>query len=215
MPQCDERGDLALTVKEPSIMKRYLAILVAVGGLFVMPFDVQAHCDAIDGPVATAALKALDTKNVNLILPYAPATAEAEMTAAFQQAVVVRAKGAEAKALADRYFMETAVRLHRAGEKAPYTGLKPARTDFGPAIPAAEKALESGSAEAVMAFFTHEIEHSIGARFAKAVGMKALTKEPTTSAGVPAARQRVIAELDFITFVEHMYEAARANGHAE
>ena len=61
-------------------------------------------------------------------------------------AYAIRAKGMTtlndaiveaAKTLADRYFMETAVRLHRLGEKAPYTGLKPAGTDFGPAIGAA------------------------------------------------------------------------------
>jgi hypothetical protein len=40
----------------------------------------------------------LETKNVNLILPYAPAAAEAELTAAFEQALIVRGTGPEAKA---------------------------------------------------------------------------------------------------------------------
>jgi len=103
--------------------KSYLTILVLLAGLLLWPQGALAHCDAVDGPVATTAVKALETKNVNLILPYAPAEAEAEMTAAFEQALVVREKGPEAKGLADRYFMETAVRLHRAGEKAPYVHL--------------------------------------------------------------------------------------------
>ena len=100
-------------------MKKLLVIAILLSGLFLWPLDARAHCDSIDGPVATAAIKALDTKNVNLILPYAPAEAEAELTAAFERALVVRSMGAEARALVDRYFMETAVRLHRAGEKAP------------------------------------------------------------------------------------------------
>jgi hypothetical protein len=57
-------------------MKMYLLILLLAGALFSWPFGAQAHCDAVDGPVAAAARKALDTKNVNLILPYAPAEAE-------------------------------------------------------------------------------------------------------------------------------------------
>lgn len=196
-------------------MRRYLAIVVALGGLFLIPLGAQAHCDAIDGPVATAALRALDAKNVNLVLPYVPPASEAELGAAFQQAVAVRAKDAEARALADRYFMETAVRLHRAGEKAPYTGLKPAGTDFGPAIPGAEKALESGSAEALMTLISHEVGHGIAARFEHALARKVASKEPATSAGVPAARERVRAELDFIGYVERIYQATRGGGHAE
>lgn len=195
-------------------MKRQLIVMLVLGGL-VMPAGAQAHCDAIDGPVATAALKALETKNVNLVLPYAPGAAEAEMTAAFQQAVIVRAKDAEAKALADRYFMETVVRLHRAGEKAPYTGLKPAGLDFGPAIPAAEKALESGSIEALMTLMSHEVEHGIAEHFKHALATKTASKEPATTAGVEAARARVSAELEFIGYVERLYEATKGGAHVE
>ncbi|HET7854096.1 MAG TPA: DUF6448 family protein [Candidatus Methylomirabilis sp.] len=142
-------------------MKKHLTIALLLAGLFLVPLSARAHCDTVDGPVATAALKALDTKNVNLILPYAPAEAEPELTTAFKQAVIVRGKGPEAKALADRYFMDTAVRVHRAGEKAPYTGLKPAGTDFGPAIPAAEKALESGAIGPLVKLMSQEVAHGI------------------------------------------------------
>jgi hypothetical protein len=43
------------------------------------------------------------------------------------------------------YFFETRVCVHREGEGAAYTGLKPAGLDLGPDIPAADKALESGN----------------------------------------------------------------------
>lgn len=46
------------------------------------------------------------------------------------------------------------MRVHRAGEKAPYTGLKPAGRDLGPAIPAADKALETGSEAALTHLLT-------------------------------------------------------------
>ncbi len=197
-------------------MKTLLVLAVLLAALVLPSLRAEAHCDAVDGPVAMAARKALDTKNVNLILPYAPVESEPELTAAFEQALVVRDKGPEAKALADRYFMETAVRLHRAGEKAPYTGLKPAGTDFGPAIPAAEKALESGTHDALVRLLSEEMTHEIAARLQHALGKKAATKEPTTKADVPAARARVSAELEFIGYIEGIHLAITGvGGHAE
>ncbi len=196
-------------------MKKWLPVMLLLGGLVLGASSTKAHCDAVDGPVATAALKALDTKNVNLILPYAPAEAEPELTAAFAQALAVRGKGTEAKALADRYFMETAVRLHRAGEKAPYTGLQSAGRDFGPAIPAAEKALASGALEPLLRLMSQEVGHGMTERFHDALARKAATKEPATKAGVQAARERVSAELDFIGYVERIYLSTKGGGHAE
>jgi uncharacterized protein DUF6448 len=196
-------------------MKSSLAILIMLAGIVLSPLGAAAHCDAEDGPVATAARKALDTKNVNLVLPYIAADAEAELTAAFEQATIVREKGVDAKALADRYFMETAVRLHRAGEKAAYTGLKPAGTDFGPMIPAAEKALESGTPDALRKAMSHAVDHAIAERLDLARTKSGATKEPTTRAGVPAARERVSAELAFIGYVEGIHQATKGGGHSE
>ena len=167
-----------------------LSLLAAVIGAGLMTTAAAyAHCDAIGGPVTTAAVRALDSNNVNAVLPFVPASVEPELTAAFSQAVAVRAGGADGKALADRSFMETAVRLHRAGEGAPYTGLKPAGTDFGPAIPAAEQALDTGKVEPLVEFLSREIEHGVRERFAHAAGAK--PKEPTEAAEVPAAREHL------------------------
>jgi Family of unknown function (DUF6448) len=195
-------------------MKRLMSLLL-LGGLSLWPLSAPAHCDAVDGPVATAAIKALDTKNVNLILPYAPTAAEPELTAAFERALVVRGKGPEAKALADRYFMETAVRLHRAGENAPYTGLKPAGMDFGPAIPAAETALESGAVAPLVTLMSQEVARGIAQHFELALSKKGAVKEPATKERVAAARERVSADLDFIGYVERIYLATKGEGHAE
>jgi hypothetical protein len=190
--------------------------LLAVVAVLAVPLSARAHCDAVDGPVATAAVKALDTKNVNLVLPFAPPRAEAELIAAFEQALVVRGQTPEAKILADRYFMETAVRLHRAGEGAPYTGLKAPGIDFGPAIPAAEEALESGRVEPIMGVLSEELAHNLSERFEQAKQMQGASKEPTDAAGVPAARNRVSAELGFIGYVESIYVAIIGGApHAE
>ena len=123
-----------------------LSGFVIVSGLVLGVSDARAHCDSVDGPVAKAIHKALETDNVNLVLPYAPASAEAELKATFAEARKVRGLGFDARKLADRSFMETAIRLHRAGEGAGFAGLKPAGIDYGPMIPAAEQSLESGDA---------------------------------------------------------------------
>lgn len=195
-------------------MRRFSMTSALLGSILIAPATAQAHCDSIGGPVATTALKALDTNNINVILPYVPVSAEPEMTAAFEQVMAVRTQGPDSKALANRYFMETAVRLHRAGENAPYTGLKPAGTDFGPAIPAAEEALNSGQIEPLIALLSQEMRHGLTERFEHVTASKE-TKEPTSAAGVPAARERVSEELRFIGYVEGIYLATKGEGHVE
>ncbi|MEK1854493.1 MAG: DUF6448 family protein [Phyllobacterium sp.] len=196
-------------------MTKILASYALLVGLAFVPMSARAHCDSANGPVATAAIRALDTRNVNLILPFAPAQAESELSAAFKQVLSVREKGPEAKALADRYFMETAVRLHRAGEGAPYTGLKPAGTDFGPAIPAAEKALKIGKSNDLTALMAEQVAHGIEDRYHDAMAHSAATMEPTTAADVAKARERVSAELAFIGYVEGIYLATKGGVHVE
>lgn len=193
---------------------KFLAGSVLTLGLLLGAPVAEAHCDSIDGPVAAAAQKALDTNNINLALPYAPAAAEHEIAAAFARSMKVRGLGDEAKALADRAFIETTVRLHRAGEGAAYTGLKPAGTDFGPAIPAAEHAIDSGDISAVRALLADEIEHGLHARFAHVHALRQAAKEPRSASGVPDARQRVGAELAFVAYVEGLRQVAQgAAGH--
>ena len=95
------------------------------------------HCDSLDGPVVTAARQALETDDLDLILPFVHEDGEAEVRAMFASVQSVRGLGEATREIADRLFFETVVRIHRAGEGAPYTGLKPAGLDVGPVIPLA------------------------------------------------------------------------------
>jgi Family of unknown function (DUF6448) len=192
-------------------VKILIAAIFATGLLFGAQ-SAQAHCDSLDGPIAKAGQKALDTGNVNPVLAYAPATAEAELRAAFEQARRVRALGSEARALADRAFLETAVRLHRAGEGAPYTGMKPAGIDYGPAIPAAEHAVETGDLSKLNAVLVEEIEHALRERLAHIRELQKASGEPKTAEEVAAARERISAELSFVTFAESLHQAALGKG---
>jgi Family of unknown function (DUF6448) len=104
------------------------------------------HCDSLDGPVVGAARAALEAGDVALVLPFVPERDEADVRSAFTDVTRVRAMGDEARAVADRFFFETVVRVHRAGEGASYTGLKPAGTPVSPVIPIAEEALPADRA---------------------------------------------------------------------
>ena len=99
------------------------AAVVIVG---LAPSRAFAHCDGLDGPVVTAAQRALETRNPALVLIWVQEKDEREIQNAFEQTLAVRALGPQARALADRFFFETLVRVHRAGEGAPFTGLEPA-----------------------------------------------------------------------------------------
>jgi hypothetical protein len=163
-----------------------------------------AHCDGMDGPVVKAAQRALETGNVNLVLIWVQRSDEAEIRAAFQETMAVRKLGAEARELAERYFFETLVRVHRAGEGAPYTGLKPAGRDLGPAIPATDKALAEGSVEPLLKLLTDTVQGGVREQFEHAAAKKGFAPDD-----VEAGRDYMKAYVTFLHYVERLYEAAR------
>jgi hypothetical protein len=192
--------------------KTFIGALIGAGLLFGMQ-SAEAHCDAVDGPVAKAVQKALEDGNVNPVLAYAPATAEAEIRTVFEKSRKVRGLSEDARAVADQALMETVIRLHRAGEGAAYTGLKAAGADYGPVIPAAEHAVESGDLAKLKSILAEEIEHALRERLAHVQQLqKRAPQEPKTAAEVSAARERISAELGFITFAEVLREAAHGRG---
>ena len=168
--------------------------------------------NSVDGPVAKAVQKALDNGNLNPVLAYAPAAAEAEILATFEKSRKVRGLGADARALADQAFMETVIPLHCAGEGATYTGLKPAGIDSGPVISAAEHAVETGDLGKLKAVLMEKIEHALSERLAHVRELKKAPLEPKTAAEVPHSRERVSAELGFITFAESVHQAVLGKG---
>jgi hypothetical protein len=190
-------------------------IVATVSIALVMLFGAQqahAHCDSLDGPVAKAVEQALETGNVNPVLAYAPAAAEDEIRGAFERSRKVRALGPDARALADQAFMETVIRLHRAGENAPYTGLKPKGIDYGPVISAAEYAVQSGDLAKLKAALAEEIDHTLRERLAHVRELRNVSLEPKTAGEVQHARERVSAELGFITFAESIRQTALGKG---
>lgn len=176
----------------------------------LLPGPAAAHCDGLDGPVVALAREALDTGNVNLVLPWVPRDGEPEIRSAFDHSMSVRKLSPEAKTLADTYFFEALVRVHRASEGAPYTGLKPAGRDIGPAIPAADEALDSGSLEAVEKLLADALRKGLREHFHAAMSQKTFASDD-----VAAGRRYVEDYVSYIHYVEGLWEAATqsAQGH--
>ena len=169
---------------------------------------VWGHCDTLDGPVVLSAREALDAGDVTLVLKWVKKEHASEIRDAFGKTVAVRVKGPAERELADMYFFETLVRIHRAGEGAPYNGLKPAGADLGPAIPAADKAIESGNIEPVLKLLTDKIQEGVQERFKHVIAKKNFKKDD-----VAAGREFVEAYVTFMHYVEGVYAAAQKPAH--
>ena len=173
-----------------------LILMMSTGGAL-------AHCDTLDGPVIIKAREALAKGDVNIVLPWVAAEKEGDLREAFELAAAVRGKGPKEKELADRYFFETLVRIHREGEGAPYTGLKPAGLDLGPAIPAADKALETGDPGPLLKLINEKVHTGIHKYY-----MEARAKKGHAGHTVEAGRAYVQAYVPYLHFVERLYNDA-------
>lgn len=192
---------------------KFIAPLVLAALVFVVatPMTAQAHCDSADGPVVKAAKQAIEQKTVNFALPYIGPQYEEELKAAFDKTIAARQAGGQAQEVADTYFQETTVRLHRATENASYTGIKPAGQDFGPALEAAEVAIESGSTEGVKKVLNDAINKQVDVVFAKVTATKV-----GPEASVEARRESVEATFGFEKYALGIYDTAMAGGgHSE
>ncbi len=184
-------------------------LLVAVLSVTLLsPLPAVAHCDTLDGPVVTLAKKALDTGDVKLVLPWVPKADEPEIRRAFAHAVSVRKLGPEARQLADTFFFETLVRVHRASEGAPYTGLKRGGLDLGPAVPAADKALQTGSTEDLEKLLGEALRKGLREHFEAAH-----SRMKSDPGDVEAGREYVQAYVAYVHYVEALFETATKTAH--
>jgi hypothetical protein len=190
-----------LATKASALAAISMALLFAAG-------PASAHCDGLDGPVITSARQALDTGNVNRVLIWVQHTDEAQIKDAFRRTIEVRELNPSARELADNYFFETLVRVHRAGEGAPYTGIKPAGRDLGPAVPAGDKALETGSVELLTQLLTQAVHKNVGGQFRDVIARKNFKADD-----VEAGQEYVKAYVGYIHSVERIYEAAASPAH--
>lgn len=168
------------------------------------------HCDSKDGPVVTGAQAALDTGEVNEALRFAPEDTEGEIRTAFTKALQARSSSPAAREVAELYFAETVVRLHRAGEGAAFTGLKPEGLDVGPVIPLAEHAIETGSCEELVTFLSDALHEEVKERLEHVLELKA-----RAGSGLAEAREYTSAMLGLQVWSHKLYGAMKASPHED
>jgi hypothetical protein len=166
------------------------------------------HCDSMDGPVVKAAIRALEAEDVDLVLPFVKEAGEEEVRATFAKVIQTR-KIPDAREIADLYFFDTVVRVHRAGEGAPHTGLKPAGLSEGPVIPVAEDAIELGSADGLILVLSDLLADEVKRRFDGVMALQTYADGP-----VPKAREYVEAMLGLEVWSHKLYLAIKADAHA-
>jgi hypothetical protein len=191
-------------------MRGVILAIAVIGIWLLLQGSSGAHCDTLDGPVVASAEVALQKADIAPVLKWVKKEDEKELMDLFKKTLSVRKQGKEAEELADRYFFETLVRLHRAGEGAPYTGLKAAGA-VEPAVAAADRALESGSADSLVAMVNDAAAKGIRERFEHTTEAKKRSDE-----SIEAGREFVEAYVEFTHYVERLHKDALAtSGHAE
>jgi len=193
-------------------VNRWVGKLAVLGGLAIVglavPSPALAHCDSMDGPVVKAAQQALETGRVELVLVWVRPVDEPVIRDAFKRTLAVRKLGGEARELADLWFFETLVRVHREGEGEPYTGLKPAGWEPDPGIAAADRSLAAGSIDAFAAQASRELADEIRRRFERVKSLAA--HDP---ADVETGRRYVHAYVEYIHFIEELHGMLHGAGH--
>ena len=189
-------------MKKSKTIKIFIAALTIV---LALPTLASAHCDTMDGPTVGDAKKAIENNNVNYVLKWVTPENEQEISQIFEQTMKVRKQSAEAQEVADKYLFENLVRIHREGEGAPFTGLKPSGTPVDELVLAADKSIEVGNLSPLEELVPADKMPELKERFEKAMSLKNFDIN-----NVEAGREYIEAYVSFFHFAEGEEE-----GHAE
>jgi len=186
------------------LVTRLAATVRSLAALLIQP--ASAHCDTEDGPAVQDGRRALETGNVNHALKWVHAEGEDEMRVAFDAALV--ASGADASAPAGRRFLETLVRVHRAGEGAEFDGIKPTGTELAPEVIAADVALAAESLDPLRGLIPEERWNELEKRFAVVSDKKDFDVD-----NLDDARDYVAAYVNFYKYAEGEDDHHHHGGH--
>jgi hypothetical protein len=192
-----EKGGTGMKTRQ--LLIGLLGMMLLLTASMIHPSKSFSHCDTLDGPVVATAREALEQGDITPLLKWVRPENEKEIKDAFSKALAVRKQGTETKELADMYFFETLVRIHRAGEGAPYTGLKPGEA-VDPAVALADKALESGNVDKLVNVLTDAMGNGIRERF-----NTALERQKHADENVTAGREFVESYVVFTHYVEGLH----------
>jgi hypothetical protein len=175
---------------------RFLSLIFF--SIFLFSSEVTfAHCDTLDGPLIADARKAMGQNNVNYVLKWVSVANESEIRVAFNLVMKVKGLSPEAKELSEKYFFDTLVRIHRAGEGEPFTGVKPAGTPIDDKVLAADKSIEIGNLSPLKNMVSKDILQELTKRFNKVMSLKNFDVN-----NVAAGREYIEAYVQFFKFAE-------------
>lgn len=192
-------------MKSTSKTTKNIAAILSMSCCLFFAGNAQAHCDTASGPVIPEARIALEKGDLTPILKWVKKEDEAEIRTAFAKAIAVRGQSKEARELADQYFLETLVRVHRAGEGAPYSGIKDEAID--PIITMADKALANGSADEMAKMISSHMTEAIKERF-----VRASEARKNKDKSIEAGREFVEAYVTYVHYVEGVHTAIASSG---
>lgn len=158
-----------------------------------------AYQDDISGQITRAAERALEISDVRPALVWVGQEDEDEVREVFSEAGTVRKLGIPARQLADRYFIETLLRLYLRRLGLTYTGMEDIQ-EPDQVFLAANEALEKGSVNALAAEVSELVAQGISARFDKV-----LIKRKQMDNSVEAGREYVDAYVDYIRYLEQIH----------
>ena len=163
------------------ISQRVVLLLSVILLSFASPQIASAHCDSYDGPVIKDALKALEQQNVELVLKWVEPKYDEIITDKFNQTLKLKGSNEEVNKILKTHFLETLVRLHREGEGASFTGLKPANS-MTPMVEMADNSLEKNDINYVVNAVNSHLTEVLKERFAKAIELSK-TKDNSVEQG--------------------------------
>lgn len=191
-------------------MRNFIVFAAIISMLFFASYNLYAHCDTMAGPVVKDVKMAFEKKDVTPVLKWVSKDKEPEIRAAFEVALIERAKSADAKEKADMRFIETVVRIHRAGEGAPFSGMKPANA-IEPIELKADQALEAGSVNELTSKMSEHLIHGVKERYDSVI-----EKEKHKDDSIEAGREYVEAYVQYLHYVAGVHKAiAGKGGHHE
>lgn len=185
-------------------MKNLILGIFFISTFLVVTINAFAHCDTLDGPVVKDAKIALENKDVTPVLKWVKKDSEKEIKDAFGKTLAEVAKNPKDKEAAEMKFFSEVVQIHRAGEGAPFEGIKPTG-EVEPIVKAADEAIEKGSISDLNKKITGGTEEKFN-RVMSAIKYK--------DESVEAGREYVEAYVDFIHYIERLYDvASKSTGH--
>ncbi|HEY9523460.1 MAG TPA: DUF6448 family protein [Thermopolyspora sp.] len=194
----------------------FITFATTLAAVLRRPLRASAHCDTMAGPTAQDGLRALETGNLGWASKWVTASAEPELQEVFDHARAARNLGPAARQVAERWFIENLVRIHRAGEGAAYTGVQPYEIAVDELIAAADAAIAVGDLAPLDGLVAEERWAELERRFETVLERKEYDTDD-----VDAGRAYIGAYVSFFKYAEgedhgegHGHDQAEALDHA-